>query len=525
MINQGYPNTASDTLRQDYSHLAMTNKLYSYNRDRWEFYLNSYTGGRQYQNGGYLTRYQLEQPGDYQARLLATPYQNHCQSVVQTYMSFLFRNSPERELEDWEYLPDVESFLKDCDWEGRSLNAFMKQTAIWASVFGHCWIIMTKPNVGATSMGEEQDMGVRPYVNLVTPLVVSDWRWERMPNGAYELGYLKYIEEVIDQVTVIKEWTKTEITTWIMYEDTKTAEMKTREPNDLGEIPAILVYNERSIERGLGVSDIADISDINRQIYNLTSEMEQAIRLDGHPSLVVPPTAQMGSGAGALIVLQDGSDPGLNPYYLESNGISVENIHKSIDKLVEAIDKIANTGGVRGTETRTLSGVAMEVEFQLLNARLSSKAANLELAEEQMWRLYGRYMGREWTGKIEYPSSFNIRDDQREFQQLQQAKAAATDPIVLKVIDGKILELLGEESELLAYDDINPIPGRTYPDGEAIADSLPPSYWPETDPEVPAGQNCGNCEYYNGKEGYCIKFDANVRPVYWCKSWDEKHDE
>jgi hypothetical protein len=35
----------------------------------------------------------------------------------------------------------------------------------------------------------------------------------------------------------------------------------------------------------------------------------------------------------------------------------------------------------------------METEFQLLNAKLSEKADNLELAEEQMWRLFAIYQG------------------------------------------------------------------------------------------------------------------------------------
>jgi hypothetical protein len=54
--------------------------------------------------------------------------------------------------------------------------------------------------------------------------------------------------------------------------------------------------------RGQGISDINDIADVQRMIYNLTSEIEQSIRMDGHPTLVVPPTAQLGSGAGGVIV-------------------------------------------------------------------------------------------------------------------------------------------------------------------------------------------------------------------------------
>ena len=440
---------ANQTLLDDYTALASTHWLYMRNRDRWQFLYESYAGGDEYRQSGYLTRYQLETAGEYQARLNNTPLDNHCQSIISTYISFMFREEPEREFYDWQDQADVEEFLEDCDMEGRSLDAFMKQTSIWSSVFGHSWIIMTKPYIGQQTAADELAMGVRPYVNLLTPLVVSDWKWERMPNGKYELSYFKYVEEVVDKLTVIKEWTRDTIKTWIMDDVKKEAYLRDEELNMLGKIPAILVYNQRGITKDIGVSDITDIADVQRQIYNLTSENEQAIRLDGHPSLVVPPTAQLGSGAGAIIQLQEGSDPGLNPYYLESGGTSVGNIHSSIEKLVEAIDRMSFTSGVRTTKTQSQSGVSLETEFQLLNAKLSEKADQLELAEEQIWRLFGQYQGREWMGEVEYPDSFNIRDTQREISQLVSAKNAATDARVLEIIDQKLLEQLGESADMI----------------------------------------------------------------------------
>lgn len=507
-------------LDDDYRALGAQHQFYMRNRDRWQFLYESYVGGQEYRNGGHLNRYQLENSAEYQNRLRNTPLSNECQSVIQTYISFLFRTPPERHMEGWEYLPDVEEFLRDCDMEGRDLDSFMKQAAIWSSVFGHSWIIMTKPSVGAETQGQEIALGSRPYLNLITPLVMSDWRWERTINGRYRLVYIKYVEEVVDKITIIKEWTPEIIKTWEMDTYAQRATIRSIEVNELGEIPAIIVYNQRSVVKGVGVSDINDIADLQKMIYNLTSENEQAIRLDGHPSLVVPESAQLGSGAGALIILREGADAGQNPYYLESNGVSVANIHSSIDKLRESIDKISFTGGVRATESRTMSGVAMETEFALLNAKLSEKADNLELAEEQMWELYGLYTNREWQGEIKYPDSFNIRDEQREFTILQQAKAASTDPAVLRVIDEQILEALGEEKERLPFIDPNPQPGRIYPDGEPIADSLPAAYQDSSNPEVPRGQNCGNCEYYKPGELYCTKFDAPVRAVYWCAKWE-----
>jgi hypothetical protein len=129
-------------------------------------------------------------------------------------------------------------------------------------------------------------------------------------------------------------------------------------------------------------------------------------------------------------------------------------------------------------------------------------------------------MGYVWDGYVKYPDTFNLRDKAGEISQLQTAKNTATDPIVIRKIDEHILEWMGEEDSLLEYQDINPIEGRTYPDGEPIDPKLPPLYIDSSDPQVPTGQNCANCEYYKSSEGYCIKFDANVRPLFWCAKWE-----
>jgi hypothetical protein len=437
------------TLQQDYVALASAHQLYLKYRDRWQFLMQAYVGGKEYRDAGNLVRYALERDGEYQQRLNNTPYINHCQSVIQTYTSFLFREEPERDFGTWAGQQDVESFLKDCDYEDRSFDDFMKQVAIWSSVFGHVWLILTKPNIGAETLAQEQAAGVRPYINMMTPLVVSDFRWRRRETGRYELTELKYVEEVVDRIQVVRRWYTDRIETWEMDDASREANLMKVETNTLGFIPAVLVYNQRSIEKGIGVSDINDIADISKMIYNMTSENEQAVRLGTHPTLVVPPTAQVGAGAGAMIVLQEGSDPGLNPYALEFSGAAVGSIHDTVRQLENQIEKIANIGSVRATESRTVSGVALETEFQLLNARLSEKADNLELAEEQIWKIFGIYQGRTWEGRVEYPDSFNIRDRQREIQELVSAKSAATDPRVLYAIDHELLDVLGEDSDLI----------------------------------------------------------------------------
>jgi len=437
-----------ETLSNEVAQLISGNQIYQSYQARWKYLLESYVGGEEYRLAQHLTRYQLESEAEYIARLRSTPLENHCASVISVYNSFLFREAPDREFEGIEYMPELEDFLNDADLDGRSLNAFMKDVATWSSVFGHSFILVSKPDVGAVTRADEVAAGVRPYVSLLTPMVVLDWKWNRAPNGRYQLVYLKYVEDINGDVRVVKEWTPEEIITSTVDIKKDTIEEQIIEVNGLGKIPVVIAYNGRSIVRGIGVSDITDIADAQRFIYNATCECEQSIRLDSHPSLVKTPETQAGIGAGSIIHMPENLDSGLKPYLLEFSGASVDSIYKAIQHTIEAIDKMANTGAVRATESRTMSGVAMETEFQLLNARLSEKADNLELAEEQMWSLWCEYMGTIWEGSIDYPGSFNIRDTAMEITQLQQAKSAATNPKVFNLIDGKIAEFLGEDPEV-----------------------------------------------------------------------------
>ena len=465
----------TETIANEIAQLISGNNIYNSYYPQWKYLLESYVGGQEYRDAGHLTRYQLETDQEYYARLRSTPLDNHCQSVVSVYNSFLFREGPDREFGAMTNMPELKDFLDDADMDGRSLDAFMKDVSTWASVFGHCWIMLAKPNVGAVTRADEQEMGVRPYVNLLTPLVVLDWQWTRLPSGRYALSYFKYLEDVNGDVRVIKEWTNELITTKTVDIANNVIMQEVVEVNGLGMIPAVISYNGRSTVRGIGVSDIADIADAQKFIYNATSEVEQSIRLDSHPSLVKTPETQAGIGAGSLIHMPENLDPGLKPYLLEFGGASVDAIYMSIKHTIDSIDKMANTGAVRATESRTLSGVAMETEFQLLNARLSEKADNLELTEEQMWKVWAMYMGYTWDGEVDYPGSFNMRDTSKEIEQLQiAANTNPADPRVKAAIDMKILDWLDlDEDELVALRDNRILVPDTVPEGDDYYEFAP----------------------------------------------------
>ncbi len=438
-----------NNLQELYLQVTSTNQDYNDNSRRWRFLLESYMGGEEYRQGAHLNRYQLETDREYNARLMTTPLDNHCRSVINVYNSFLFREEPDRDYGSIEYDPALQDYLEDADLEGRDLDSVMKEVSTWASVFGHCFVIMSKPNIGALTRADELAEGVRPYISLLTPLTVYDWTYQRAANGRYSLTYFKYVEDVNDQISTIIEWYTDRIVKTTTDRKAKKVLSQEEAVNELGRIPVVIAYNSRSPVRGLGISDIGDIADQQKAIYNELSEIEQSIRLDSHPSLVTVEGTKIGSGAGAIIYMDASIDPGLKPYTLANSGADISSIYTSIQNRINSIDKMANTGGVRATESRNMSGVAMETEFQLLNARLAEKADNLELAEEQLWQLWAMYQGYTWDGEVEYPGSFNIRDTASEIEQLVKAKSAATDARVLALIDHELVEFLGEDSVLV----------------------------------------------------------------------------
>ena len=433
-------------LEDAYVYALAANETYERYQERWEYLLESYVGGHDYRKGGHLHQYQLETGNEYQKRLEATPLDNHCKSVISVYTSFLFREEPQRDLGSIQGDPALESFLKDADYDGRSLNAFMKEVSIWSGVFGHCFIIVTKPNINAQSRGDELAQGVRPYLSILTPLVVTDWSWKRSLTGKYELDYIKYIEDINGDETTVRTWTQTEIITTLVNTGKRSVLSETVEPNSLGKVPVVIAYNHRSPIRGIGISDITDIADHQKKIFNEFSEVEQSIRLNGHPALVKTPSVEAVGGAGAIVSMPEDMDPNLKPYLLNVS-TDIGQIYQSIQASIDAIEKMANIGAVRATESRSMSGVAMETEFQLLNAKLCEKADNLQLAEEQVWRLYATYQGYNWDGDIQYPGSFNIRDTSTEISQLKIARESASDPRVWREIDRQILTWMEVDPE------------------------------------------------------------------------------
>ena len=111
---------------------------------------------------------------------------------------------------------------------------------------------------------------------------------------------------------------------------------------------------------------------------------------------------------------------------------------------------MSHMGAVRGTQAMTQSGVAMQTEFQMLNAKLAEKADILELAEEQIFDLFCQWQQVTNDVEVFYPDAFDLRDYDKELVFLQQMRATGVKSVTLaQEIDKKIADLVLDD-DLLA---------------------------------------------------------------------------
>lgn len=453
---------------------------YEQHINRWEFFVRSYLGGEDFAEGSYLTKYLNEDKDAYSRRKQLTPMDNHCRNVVHVYSSFLWRIPPTRNYQQMAESPDLLAFLKDANLDGQSFDSFMREAQIWSSVYGHVWLMMDKPQSNAGTRAEELNQEIRPYVTLLTPENVYDWKYERQPNGRHELTYLKVRESVnrIDGTTneyYFRLWTRDNVKL-VRYVGDEASVVEDID-NPIGKIPAVHLPANRSVVRGIGISDISDIAYMQKAIYQELSEIEQLIRISNHPTLVKTFDTDASAGAGAIINVSEDMDPQLRPYQMQPSGANLDAIRASINDKIEAINRMAHMGAVRGTDAVKASGIALQTEFQMLNSKLAEKADILELAEEQLWHLWCLWQGHNLHEvEIDYPDSFDLRDYESELRFLQQTKASGVRSATLtREIDKRIADLvLDDETLTQAHEEID---GNTTAIGEfaRVAELSPPT--------------------------------------------------
>ena len=436
-----------EQLQQTHPHWESVAKLANY-------HYQSYIGGQKYKAGRHLTQYLGEHgaPGDaYGKRIASTPLDNHVQTTIDIYRSFLFRELPRRELGNLTGNPLVREWMMDTDQEGQGMNSFLKTANDLAMVTGSVWILVDKPNYKVETQAQEIEMGIRAYACVYTPQNVLDWYYERNVAGKLMLKHIKVVEHENDDYITFTCWYPEYVEKYKVKKDEMGELVEILEyeayENPLGYVPFVHHAPLRSPVKGVGYSLVADVADQQRYIYNLLSELEQTIRISGHPTLAKTAATDATAGAGGIVTMPEDMDPGLAPFLLQPNAQGIGGILDTIDKCVDSIQRMTHTSAVQATKGTPMSGVALQTERQLLNAKLSDLADTIRETEIAMWKIWFDWQALDMPQDfhVEYPESFDIRDTHAELEKYKKALELVPHDSFQHYIHDEIARMLVED--------------------------------------------------------------------------------
>ena len=464
--------------------LEQTHENYAEIARQATYHYKSWLGGETYKSGSYLTQYLGESsaPGNqYAKRINSTPLDNHVATTIDIYRSFLFRTLPKRELGVLIKNPLVKQWLTDTDQEGQGMDSFLKTANDLAMVMGSAWILVDKPSYKVETQAEEIALGIRAYANVYIPQNVLNWYYERNVGGKLVLKHIKVRETDNTDSTVFTCWYEDYVEKYTVSKngDGTLAGITDHEvyDNPLGYVPFVFHAPLKSPVKGVGTSLVADVANQQKFIYNCLSEVDQAIRVGTHPTLVKTPSTEANAGAGGIVTIQDDMDPGLKPYLLAPTTAAVDAILRTVEKAVEAIQRMTHTSSIQATTGSPMSGVALQTERALLNAKLNDIADTLKETEIMMWNIW-----LDWQAitkpddfSLDYPETFDMRDEHLEMAFLLQARSSGVNnPAFQKEIDRQIIALVVDDviiqSEIL--EDIDDADVETHqmvgPDGDVV---------------------------------------------------------
>jgi hypothetical protein len=388
--------------------------------DEWKFFINSYLGGKFYRDGDYLLRHPFESVANYKRRKKIAYFYNYCAPIIDLFTSYLTKDQPKRSYGalSSDVVPPrqpktlFDSFWWDVDFEGTNFEQFMRDAQRYASVYGMISIIVDKPTVKVKTKAEALTQDIRPYLSIITPENILDWKYVRLPNGKMALDMIK----INEGDGMYRIWTRTSWEAWEVTSKDRAPQSRGKGVHDLGRVPIVDLYNKKSLKRRVGVSEIQDIADINKNIYYFCSDAKEIIENTAFPMLAMPENkngADSEVAVGTSNILDfDPELPNSKPEWLEPPHSSLKEIREWIQQDAQEMVRIAKMGGLRNTETsvQPWSGVSIEAQERQLYSSLAEKASNAEQAELDILKLYADWEEEKFTGNIEYSRSFATRD-------------------------------------------------------------------------------------------------------------------
>lgn len=433
------------------------------NKAYWDFLLNSYEGGVDYCNAfiqtktasdialkdslfkvfvngkellqsitsGNLFKHPKERVDDYNERLRMSYYYNFCAPVIDIYTNHLFKQSIVDDFGNLERT--AEEINENFDFKNGSIEEFRRDLSESVQIYGHSFVIVDSPNVPQEIILTRQDQIINrvfPYASIYPPQCVINWALDRFGNPYWVIIRETYDTnsnpETYDKTKLYvcnyKLWTRNE---WYLYDDKYN--LIDEGTHGLGVVPIVCVFDKKSRKQinFLGISSLADIAFIARDIYNSCSELKQILRDQTFAFLAVQGDAseydEMSVGTSKALLYPEGR---ALPSYISPPSSNADTYFTHIDRQIRKIYQIAKLEGGSAAQEQSATqqtGVSKAWDFNETNTALSKKSLNLEDGETKIWQIIARWEGKEFDGRIDYPREFSVQNFMSDLDEAEKS--------------------------------------------------------------------------------------------------------
>ncbi len=414
----------------------------------------------------FLQKHNKETIQEYEARQDRQVHIPLFQSLINIFSAGILRKHPEIFPKDPAWVP----YLANIDLRGTTIEAFRRRALGSGLAYGHVYALTDAPRfeTEATSRGEQQMRGERPYTRLISPLQLEDWQldddgmflWaritephltQRTPWAAPNAPQVQY-----------RIWYSGKVTEdgngrWELYTpETKASDSEDQTPNwvllegNSGPAPAKVPIRRLNLERpGSGheveteESPLCDALDADKYILNAMSELDELERSQTWAILHIPGFFGGMLDIGPLRAL-GGPETSIAPSFIAPPHQLADSKWKRIYAKLMAFRQFVGAGrGYAEFSKEERSGEALNAESEDKRNQMSLWASAMEEFENGIYEDASSYSGTDPI-KVKYPEGFDIRAITTQVQELVAitgaqilphfAKVAAAIPIVEKML-------------------------------------------------------------------------------------------
>jgi len=411
----------------------------------WQLIYDSYRGGIDYKNGGYLYRYPKESEKSYSARNKRAVYFNQIQPLADIISGFLFMAEPQRS-----GIEPVKFIIDDANRKKKTMNEFISIISTYSMLFT-VGILVDAPNFDKDEIKTEaqrKENNINPYCVMYTPFDIRDFNvddngelnWILLDNSYYKNDDpLKEGETV----KIYRLWTREYHQDFEYIEETSEDSIKVYEQvkHNIEYVPFKFVNWRDDDSDFVGESVFEDPAMISQLIYNKMSEMDEMLASGSFKVLMYPtetgelPSSIIQGGIGSLSAIgYDGNFP--TPTF---DGASLQEVEPFLKAIEFYIAEILKKVGLETDQEKDYvqSGIAKQIDFQKVKSLLTQGANMMEKTEKWIYATAGRWLTKEVNAEVNYNINYTNEDISSRMESLT---SLLTFPI--KSLKKTVMELL-----------------------------------------------------------------------------------